>query len=606
MAMTDISLDEATLWHVERDGYDITDSVAFHGPPGTGKTTTAAATVGRLIRDHGYDIGDVCWVTYRRSLARDTLERLARWDVLDETQLNEPRKGATRYISTAHAVGNRCGDIADNPVETWQRAQFCEKRDMQFWTSEPWEDSAGKLLFRVFDYLANAHKTPEDTEALHACPHYSDLMDHWRGDPVSVWYEWEDYKAQRNLIDFHEMLSRPLEHGATPGRSILVIDEYHDATGLMDKLFRMWMDSAEIVLVAGDPHQVVNGFDGASPEYFESLDLPTVLLPKSWRCPPEHFSLASDLLANAHEPPNVDVDGVGQIREYNSPRFEYSSENGWVTLPGADQAASPGQIASTDGSTMFLSRTQMQADGVGAALEAAGIPYLSQADLKGWNTEQGATRRRLHNALQVLEGYSPTALGYSGNAAFSQFEGGNRDPRDQSLATDEAAALLDAAHANVLDMSRSNAEDKADDLRDAESDLTLNELDAMVTQEFWERYTAGSASVDRLNKSVFRDARREKRALRRALSAQDGPVDLGNVETWAITIHASKGMEADDVVVYDGISSRIQQEMHNEEDTRRNEYRTWYVALSRAKKRLHIMRNAFEWTNPIIPERIRV
>jgi len=62
------------------------------------------------------------------------------------------------------------------------------------------------------------------------------------------------------------MPSGPIENGRSPGRPILVVDEYHDVTGLMDKLFRAWMDDAEIVLVAGDPHQVVNAFDGASPE----------------------------------------------------------------------------------------------------------------------------------------------------------------------------------------------------------------------------------------------------------------------------------------------------------------------------------------------------
>jgi DNA helicase-2/ATP-dependent DNA helicase PcrA len=42
--------------------------------------------------------------------------------------------------------------------------------------------------------------------------------------------------------------------------------------------------------------------------------------------------------------------------------------------------------------------------------------------------------------------------------------------------------------------------------------------------------------------------------------------------------------------------------MRQSQQTRKNEYRTWYVALSRAKKRLHVMRNAHEWTNPIVPQ----
>jgi len=604
--MTDITLDEAKLWHVERDGHEITDSVAFHGPPGTGKTTTAAATVGRLIRDHGYNIADVAWVTYRRSLAQDTLERLAGWDVLDESQLNEPKKGATRYIATAHAVANRCSNIAEEPAQQWQRAQFCDDRDMQYWTSEPWEDSAGKLLFRVLDYLANQNTTPKNTEALHACSHYSDLKDEWRGDVVDAWYDWKDFKAQRGLIDFHEMLSRPLDSGATPGRGVLVVDEYHDATALMDALFRQWMEDAEIVLVAGDPHQVVNAYDGASPEYFQNLDLPTVLLPKSWRCPQTHWSVATRVLANAHDVPDVTVSGEGLVAEYNSPRFEYSSENGWVTLPGPDTPASPGRIVDNPGSTLCLARTQMQADGIGAALERAGVPYLSQSDLRGWNTGNGSIQRRLHNALQTLKGYSPANFNYGANAGFGQFSGGQRDPHNESLTAEAAADLLDAVNARDLNVSRSDATDTAADLRDSGGTISLKELDQWVEQQFWERYTAGTGSVSRLNKSVFSDAERSKRAITAALNRHDGPVTLEDIDTWAITIHASKGMEADDVVVYDGISGRIERELMDDAETRRNEYRTWYVACSRAKKRLHVMRNAFEWTNPILPEPLEV
>lgn len=603
--MTDIGLDEAELWQCQ-NGHGITDSVSFHGPPGTGKTTTAAATVGRLIRDHGYSLNDVAWVTYRRSLAQDTLQRLAEWDVIDDDELAEPRKGATRYVATAHAVANRCADIGEEPAQSWQRAKFCQDRGMDYWTSEPWEDSSGKLLFRVLDYLANQGTDPLDTEALHACSHYSDLQDEWRGNIVDAWYDWRDFKAQHKIIDFHEMLSRPLENGSSPGRPILVVDEYHDVTGLMDDLFRSWMRDAEIVLVAGDPHQVVNAFDGASPEYFDALELPTVLLPRSWRCPKEHWQVATDMLSNAHDVPQVTVEGHGLVNDYNSPRFEYSSHSGWTTLPGRDTTASPAQFALNDGSTLLLSRTQMQADGIGAALERAGIPYLSQSDLRGWNSDDGSTRRHLFNGLQTVRGYSPTNLNYEANSGFGRFKGGQRDPQAETLTTAEAAELLEAVHAQTLSVTRSAADDTADELRENNDEISLFDFDEWVNQKFWERYTSGASSVDRLNKSALgSEPERERTAIQRALAECDGCVRLDNINTWSITIHASKGMEADDVVVYDGISTRIQREMRSSAQTRRNEYRTWYVALSRAKKRLHVLRNAHEWTNSIIPDPLR-
>jgi len=601
--MSDIGLEEATLWHVEREGLDITDSVAFHGPPGTGKTTTAAATVGRLIRDHGYSIRDVAWVTYRRSLATDTLQRLAGWDVIDDEQLTEPSKGATRYIATAHAVGNRCADIAEDPVESWQRADFCDKREMEFWTSEPWEDSAGKLLFRVFDYLANANTTPEDTEALHTCPHYEDLRDEWHGDVVGAWHDWQDYKGQQQVIDFHEMLREPLQSGKSPNRPILVIDEYHDVTQLMHDLFTQWMRDAEIVIVAGDPHQVVNAYDGASPRYFESLDLPEVLLPKSWRVSDEHWALATDLLANAHEPPAVDTsDTPGLVNDINSPQFEYSSDSGWVLFPSPEKQGSPGWVVDTyGGSTLFLARTQLQADGVGRALEAAGVPYKSQGDLRGWNSDRGQTRLHLHNALQAIRGLSPDDFDEY-RSGLGKFQDGQRDPGTIALNSDAAATLLEAANARSLSVTRSDAEDICDTLRGSGGTVDLYDLRDWTDREFWERYTAGPSSVRRLNKSAFRgDADREIEAIQRALAARAEPVDPEAIDTWAITIHASKGMEADDVVVYDGVSQRILSGMQDSRRTERNEFRTWYVACSRAKQRLHIMRHAFPWTNSIIP-----
>lgn len=605
--MTDIDLDEATLWHVEQ-GYDITDSVAFHGPPGTGKTTTAAATVGRLLRDHGYDIGDVAWVTYRRSLARDTLQRLAAWGVIDDTQLDEPHRGATRYIGTAHAVANRTAGIAEDPVEFWNKREFCNRRDIQYVTDEPWEQSPGKLIFRTIDWLAQHRARPTDTQLLNECTHYQTLMDDWDGDIVRVWQDWQDYKVERGVIDFYEMLEEPLRQGVSPDRDILVVDEYHDATQLMDDLFRSWMEDAEIVIAAGDPHQVVNNFDGADPQYFENLDLPKVLLPVTWRVPETHWKLATGILQNAHTPPDVDLrKHNGQIKEYASPRFEYGEDAGWARLPGRGQEGSPSWIVdNTEGSTLFLTRTQMQADGVGRALEIAGIPYLSQQDLRGWNTDKGEKRLLVHNALQKLDGYEPADLDYEGsNYGLNRYSTGSneRDPRDQTLTSGEVCMMLRVTKARDLDVTRSDAKSIVEDIEETDDTYTVREFDRWCQRSFWERYTEGSGSIRRLNKSPFgKTADRELEAIDKALKRCDGPVDLGDLNTWAITIHASKGMEADDVVVYDGITNRIRSGMRERTDTEHNEYRTWYVATSRSKKRLHIMRGGFEWTDSIVPD----
>jgi ATP-dependent exoDNAse (exonuclease V) beta subunit len=66
-----------------------------------------------------------------------------------------------------------------------------------------------------------------------------------------------------------------------------------------------------------------------------------------------------------------------------------------------------------------------------------------------------------------------------------------------------------------------------------------------------------------------------------------------------LTIHASKGAEAIDVCCFDRITGKIAREMDQSEETRQNEARTWYVGLSRASERLHLVYDAFPVTSII-------
>jgi len=121
--MTDSQLALADVDIAGIDDYPADSSVKLNGPPGTGKTTNAAARVARLIRDHDYSIADVCWVTYRKSLAMDTLRRLARWGVVSDEEMATPADGPTKFIGTAHAVANRTvGAWVNQPITAIRRS----------------------------------------------------------------------------------------------------------------------------------------------------------------------------------------------------------------------------------------------------------------------------------------------------------------------------------------------------------------------------------------------------------------------------------------------------------------------------------------------------
>lgn len=591
-----MELDEVDITGIDEHPPDA--SVKLYGPPGTGKTTQSAARVGCLLRDYDYGIGDVAWSTYRRSLARETLGRLSKWGVIDSRQLENPSDGATRYISTIHAVAYRCSGISQEPVGYGEKKQFADMMNMQFESESPWDEPVGQLLFDTFSYMKNNLLDPTKRSDINKCPKADDLRSKWNGSIPDAWEKWEDFKRKKGKIDFYEMLEAPIRQDVRPERDILVVDEYHDATPIMAKLTEFWMEDMDTVIVAGDPNQVVNNFEGADPEHFERIDLPQVLLDKTYRVPYEHWGVARSVLSNAHDPPEVERNSHGKFAVEHSPTFMYDDEREKWKVPNSDQKKSPGWFVDRYGEdTMFLTRTKKQVDGIARALEKAGIIYDTQRNVNiGWGTgEKGvSTRTALYNALQKMEGFRRGDFGGSGLSNFSE---GGRDPELVSLSPEETAALFRHTNHKYLEQSRGETEDLADRILQDEEAWTLLDVDMYVTDDFWGVYTRGKASVTDLNKGNMND--RDVEALKRALKRNDHPIN--EIRTIIYTIHASKGAEANTVVVYDGVTGRIDREMRRKEDTRKNEWRTWYVALTRSSENLFVLRGGFDWTQPFLP-----
>lgn len=604
-----IDLQEVDITGVEEHPED--ESVKLHGPPGTGKTTQSAARVARLIEDHDYGIQNVAWCTYRRSLAMDSLERLANWGIIPRSALKDPRKGSTKYISTIHAVANRIAGEDYDVVQYGHKKDFCNRRNMKFTGENAWEKTAGQLLFQTFDYAANNLLDPMDREDLNNIPHVDDLRDKWRGDIGKAWWEWQEYKDEKGIIDYHEMLKTPLDNGTSPQVNVLVVDEYHDATPLMAKLTEMWMDDAEIVIVAGDPNQVVNSYAGADPKFFHDVELPEILLDKTYRVPHEHWHIASNMLAKAHTPPPVSKESFGGFAETQSPNFLYDDDKGWK-VPGENENYSPPWFIKEYGEDiMFLTRTQKQADGICYALEKAGMIYKTQNSMSrdGWEVrgEDISDRTAIYNSLQKIKGYNTSDFGGSRGGGLKQWtETEQRPPSDTRLQAEEITALLDHTDYRYLANSRSKTTEILRSIDNEGASLTLDEVDEYVTDEFWQEYTKGVRSVTELNRTgdYGKDlSARDIKALKEAVLRNDNPINPP-IKTRVYTIHGSKGAEAENVIVYDGITKRIQKEIMRKEEARDNEWRTWYVALSRASERLIVLRNAFEWTQSILPENL--
>jgi DNA helicase-2/ATP-dependent DNA helicase PcrA len=583
------------------------ESCRLYGPPGTGKSTQSALRTATRAIDEGLRPEDMTVVTYRKALASVVRGRLMDWGVFEPPEDVPPGSAADenpfKYWNTIHAAAARATgfmgmlpDDGDGGMVTQQEEwEFCREEGIRRKPRKPWQETKWTVFKDLYDYgkqnlldigeyrWIGGSNLPSLRSSVPAERRLQAFRDKWGAtDYETVAARWEAFKNDNDYYDFFEQLEYAIVADLPP-LSHLVVDEYHDATPLMAAATERWIDAADVAIVAGDPDQVVNSYAGASPKFFEDLpervdsDLPEVGLRKSWRCPDEHFQAAARVLREQRQPPELETAGPGTFKRWIADGFSYNEDRGRWSLPPADRKGEPVWLWHECGpDIMYLARTQKQAGAVAAALDRAGIVYESQSSVGGdWGY-----RTDLMNGLATVEGMDLV------DAEMSKRE----------LTAAEARAL-------VRHTPQSHLNERPEYIKDEIRDLNAVKLDRWVRwtdDKWWLHLTRGRGSIDELtkqNRLVDRDFVAMKAAWRR----QEPPF-TADTDTRVLTIHASKGAEASDVVVYDGITGSTRDGMEKSDELRENEARSWYVALTRSTDCVHIVRDGWEWTEPYLPE----
>lgn len=591
------------------DVADVADDLRLWGPPGTGKSTQSALRTATRAHEEGLQASDMTVVTYRKSLAGVVRERMMEWGVFDKDADYE-------YWTTIHAAASRATNFHErfsddkNGLEGMVGAsaeyRFCSKLNIHRKPSKPWLETRWTVFKDLYDYGKNnlldvGHYQHVPDGALRELK--SDVVadqklkafyEQWGTTPFEkVAQKWESFKDHHNIYDFHEQLTAALT-GDLPRMRHVVIDEYHDATPLMAAVTERWVQNADVAIVAGDPDQVVNGYAGADPGFFEELndrverEMPVVKLDRSWRCPDEHFEAARRVLAEERTPPSLETDGPGKLNRWHTPKFK-SVDDGWRTPPISSEGSPVWLWREYGPDMMFLARTQKQADAIATALDAGGVIYRSQTTVGGdWSK-----RMKILRALEMLESVSPGhETAPDGVESLTETRSGS-DLSTYALSRPQANALREHSHGHYLE---SGWDSYVALLDDGES-IPLNDWSEYVTDKWWLRYTNGKSSINELVGLDDRDVE----AMLRCWENYEPLPELSDVETTVLTIHASKGAEASNVVVYDGVTGAVTDGMARSAMLRENEARTWYVALTRASERMHVIRDAWEYTEPYLP-----
>lgn len=585
------------------------DNCRLYGPPGTGKSTQAAFRTATRAIQEGLDPAQMTVVTYRKALASVVRSRLMDWGVFSVPEDAAPGSASDdnpfKFWNTVHAAAARstdfmemieddAGDGTAGMVDYNTEHEFCDMMGIRRNPRRPWEETKWTVFKNLYDHgkrnlldigeyrWLDGDKFPSLRSNVAAERRVQAFRDQWGSTSYeAVASEWEEFKRRNDAYDFAEQLEYAIV-GDLPPLTHLVVDEYHDATPLMATLTERWIEAADTAIVAGDPDQVVNSYAGASPRFFEELpervdvEMPEIRLEKSWRCPDEHFFGAAAVLREERTPPSLDTAGPGMFTRWYSDGFSFDKDRGRWRLPAADRKGEPVWLWTEHGpDIMYLTRTQRQADAVTAALDRAGITYESQSSVGGdWEY-----RVELMQALAMVKGMDRADAGKSRKLS---------QPQARKLLNHTAQSAL----AERLDTIRGEIEGM-------NGGVTLAQWARWTNKKWWMHYTRGRASLNELTKrNELSD--RDLDAMKAAWNRQEQPF-THDTETRVLTIHASKGAEATDVVVYDGVTSTIEESMTESDDLRENEARTWYVALTRASERCHIVRDGWEWTEPYLP-----
>lgn len=367
--------------------------------------------------------------------------------------------------------------------------------------------------------------------------------------------EYERAKYLDNRCDFVDLLARftgyrfrvdGIEQVKPEGEvpqlpRVWFFDEMQDCSPLVDAVARRLVreGNAENVYLAGDPFQAIYGFAGSDSRCFMGWEVDQQkTMPRTWRCSRNVHHLGEQILQRCENYFDRNIEPADH--EGNIYRTPFSSFN-WSLL-------NPSQ------SWLVLARTNRLADEFGQTLTQMGIPWFPIKGGGGWSAP---VRNRAVVGLRKLA-------------------------RRERVTVEEFHAIvknLPAKHDGQAVFTRGSKK-KWDEgyYEDAVGIDYGTSAIAGATSHFWD-------IVDnRLWLEMIDKAERVNKAL-------DEHGESGLIESQILvgTLHASKGMEADNVLIWPEAPEIVAESAKVDRVNADEERRLQYVGVTRSRGNVHIL-----------------
>jgi DNA helicase-2/ATP-dependent DNA helicase PcrA len=534
------------------------ETIRIIGGAGTGKTTHLMRMLAQWLERGWVSPFGVGFVSFTRAARHEAASRAAK--VCGESQDDLEQNG---YFKTIHSVCYRQLGIDSKELLTDERESrkwLSEALGAEFsGAAEPGEDEPVSVREAASDAenavnlwnVARNRLLPLEN-VWRSASEINEFTPGWDAVRSAV-EKYEQAKRLDHRCDFADILGRfaglrfsiegPEEsafEGVGPCLKLWFLDEWQDASALLDRVARRLVDGAEWVYVAADPFQAIYQFSGSSPQHFmDWIPDKERILDQSHRCPRSVLALGEEILR--------------ECSDYWDRKIQPRPEEGEILV----DLFNSGWAEDVDPRKrwLILARSNNHALRLSRRLDDLGIPWVPT---RGHGGKWAAPVRRaaclglisLENGHAINAGEWTAALKYLPSKS-------------------ERGELL--KHGAKAEWGR--LEIQATELTDLE-----HLPDWGATETLCETIRSGAWESLIENGGPFRAAWKRW-----------GHAGVLNPQVEVGTIHSAKGAEAENVVLLTTTSRQCSRAMESTE-TADEERRVAYVAVTRAKQRLIILR----------------
>ncbi|MHA2097675.1 MAG: UvrD-helicase domain-containing protein [Candidatus Kariarchaeaceae archaeon] len=574
---------------------DTKKSYKIIGLPGTGKTYTLLQIVKNYV-SNGIDMKDIIYCSHTKAAIEEVKERIVR--LLPHLTGANLHSVKTMHSLSYQLVKKQLGRNMSNSSggkSLYQRKKefYLEfKRQYQhiytFLKSVDYDNSSVYDL-RYLDTMDELHpsifftihenlqiKIPGDDIDMifeYLCKYWSrlsldegyyehyedgeeDICEEMRKLAIQISYlfhqQWSLYKQEKGIFEFNDLLIYCINNRLYPNSMILIMDEFQDFSPLQYEVFKIWADNSKVSIIAGDPNQAIYGFQNSSPQFLMDFETSEneIILDVSYRLPPKIIEVAQKMIASNNYmdsyKSHVSIDREGTVESVNLSEIEIDPED-----------------------TVFvLCRTNSMIDSVSEQLRKVGIVNTIYPR-SSMNKNEKAQISKYYDVIRKLVACSTEKIEFDRDETKLLLEL-SETPQDTSnvIVIGKRKSLF--PYQAYMDLERQLHTQKKKIEIDKQTlidfiDLEPNDILPML--------------VRKLHKHVTRSI---QIGIKKGWTKKQVLNSIDQVKV--MTIHKSKGKEADLVII---INRATHYEKRGEEDED-EERRIWYVAVTRAKNRLVI------------------